>query len=381
MTRVYLVRHCEAEGNIYRRAQGWYDGRISPKGARQIAALAERFRRMESIDALYSSDLRRTVATARAVQRCHDVPLVLDPRLREQRLGVWEDRPFGNLGWEEPEMMYAFNNDPARWSVPGGESFSELQARLRTAVMDLAARHDGGNIICVSHGMAIRALLADILGIPSAEINSVGHGDNTAVSLLEVEGDRIEVVYKNDADHLDAALSTFSRQDWWRDPAKADANNVRFARLDPETEGERYLDFYRKSWIAVHGSLAGFQPEPYLINARRHARADPDALVTIVRPDGEIVGITELDTERGRESGTGWICLCFVEEACRRSLLGVQLIGHAVSLFRRLGRRAVQLTVYEGNVGAIRFYEAYEFHPVGESEGVSGKLLVMEKEL
>ena len=381
MTKIYLVRHCEAEGNIYRRAQGWYDGRISSKGARQIDALAERFRRTEPVDALYSSDLRRTIATAEAVTRYHDVPLTCDPRLREQRLGAWEDRPFGNLGWEEPEMMYAFNNDPARWSVPGGESFAHLQSRLRAAVTDIAARHPGQSVVCVSHGMAIRALLADALEIPSAEINAVGHGDNTAVSLLEVEGDHIEVLFKNNADHLTAALSTFSRQDWWRDPAKADANNVRFARLDPETEGARYLDFYRKSWSAVHGTLDGFLPEPYLLSARRHAKADPDALMTIVRPNGEVVGITELDTERGRDYGVGWICLCYVEEAYRRSLLGVQLIGHAVSLFRRLGRRAIQLNVYVGNTGAIRFYEACEFRPVGESEGVSGRLLVMEKEL
>ncbi|MCM1149955.1 MAG: histidine phosphatase family protein, partial [Butyricicoccus sp.] len=41
MTKIYLIRHAEAEGNIYRRAHGWYDGRVSAKGRRQIDALAE----------------------------------------------------------------------------------------------------------------------------------------------------------------------------------------------------------------------------------------------------------------------------------------------------------------------------------------------------
>ena len=50
MTRVYLIRHGEAEGNIYRRAHGWYNGHITPKGRRQIAELAERFKN-EHIDA------------------------------------------------------------------------------------------------------------------------------------------------------------------------------------------------------------------------------------------------------------------------------------------------------------------------------------------
>ena len=54
MTNIYLIRHAEAEGNIYRRAHGWYDGRISAKGRRQIDALAERFRGVH-LDALYCS--------------------------------------------------------------------------------------------------------------------------------------------------------------------------------------------------------------------------------------------------------------------------------------------------------------------------------------
>ena len=39
MTRIYLIRHAEAEGNLYRRAQGWYNGLITENGCRQIAAL------------------------------------------------------------------------------------------------------------------------------------------------------------------------------------------------------------------------------------------------------------------------------------------------------------------------------------------------------
>ena len=61
--------------------------------------------------------------------------------------------------------------------------------------------------------------------------------------------------------------------------------------------------------------------------------------------------------------------------------LGAQLIGHAVSLFRRLGRRGVRLSVFEGNADAIAFYSEYGFRTVGETEGVSSRLLVMEKEL
>ena len=74
MTTLYLIRHGEAEGNIYRRAQGQHEGRISAKGLRQVDALAERFRDVH-VDALYSSDLKRTIRTAKAITMYHDAPL------------------------------------------------------------------------------------------------------------------------------------------------------------------------------------------------------------------------------------------------------------------------------------------------------------------
>ena len=56
MTTLYLIRHAEAEGNLYRRIHGQFDTNVTPNGRRQIAALARRFASID-IDACYSSDL------------------------------------------------------------------------------------------------------------------------------------------------------------------------------------------------------------------------------------------------------------------------------------------------------------------------------------
>ena len=82
MTTIYLIRHAEAEGNLYRRVHGWYDSLITDNGYRQIAALEKRFRGI-SIDAVYSSDLFRTRTTARAVYVPKGLELHTDPGLRE----------------------------------------------------------------------------------------------------------------------------------------------------------------------------------------------------------------------------------------------------------------------------------------------------------
>ena len=59
MTRIYIIRHAEAEGNLYRRIHGQYDSLVTPLGYRQIQALEKRFQDIH-LDAVYSSDLFRT---------------------------------------------------------------------------------------------------------------------------------------------------------------------------------------------------------------------------------------------------------------------------------------------------------------------------------
>ena len=120
MTQIYLIRHAEAEGNLYRRVQGHYDGDITERGRKQIDKLAERFRDIH-LDALYSSDLRRAVTTASAITRYHDLPLITTPRLREVAMGCWEDRPWGEVEYPREQLVH-FNCDPENQDVEGCET-------------------------------------------------------------------------------------------------------------------------------------------------------------------------------------------------------------------------------------------------------------------
>ena len=112
MTRIYLVRHAEAEGNLYRIAHGHYNGLITARGYKQIAALQQRFEHIH-IDAVYSSDLFRTRTTARAVYLPKGLPLHTDPNLREVNMGVWEGHTWQQLRMEDEERMVDFNRHSA----------------------------------------------------------------------------------------------------------------------------------------------------------------------------------------------------------------------------------------------------------------------------
>ena len=377
MTKVYLIRHAEAEGNYYRRFQGHWDGRITALGMRQSDALAERMKDVH-IDALYTSDLSRTKTTAQAILKYHDLELHTDVRLREVCMGVWEGRSWGDVMHDDPVQYSNFSNDPANWQVEGGESWDHLQHRIYDAILDIAARHDGQTIAIVSHGTAIRALMCLLQGVGSSDIHTVRHGDNTCVTLLDVTKNGMEVEYACDNSHLSDELSTFSKQTWWR--TGTDLGNLRFRPLDFETESKFYLRCYEDAWRTSHGDTEGFVPGLYLISAKRWQAENPGA-VAVALEDDTPVGIIALDTQRGADEGKGWIGFFYLRPEHRGKRYGCQLLGYATTLFTNLGRQAVCLHVSEDNLHAQGFYRHTGFVQVGETVGVGAPLLLMEKEL
>ena len=171
MTTVYLVRHAEAEGNVYRRYHGWYNSLITENGYRQIEKLKERFEQIR-VDAVYSSDRFRTMTTAAAIYKPKGLPLVTDPDLREICGGVWEDRSWGRLHRENGESLAAFNRADINWKTEGSETYEGVQKRVVAAILRLAAAHDGQTIAIVAHGTAIRRWLIFPAFPPSASPTS-----------------------------------------------------------------------------------------------------------------------------------------------------------------------------------------------------------------
>lgn len=381
MTRLYLIRHAEAEGNLYRRAQGHWDGKVTDLGKKQIDALAERFKDIR-IDAVYASDLSRAVETAGALTRGRDLKITTTPRLREMCMGVWEGEAWGDIAWRWPEQMEYFNHDPEKLSVPGAESFDEVQKRMKSILLEIAEKHDGQTVGVVSHGMAIRCFLCGVMGLCSAGIDGVLHGDNTSVSLLEIADGKIDVLFYNDNSHLGAGMSSFARQKWWRKGSGADFASLRFAPLDLKRreEAELYQACYEDAWKASHGSSRGFVPGVYLSAARAHAKEAPESLVRVLSGD-RFTGIVELNPERGKRDRLGWISLFYLTPEFRGRGFGVQLLGYSAAYYSRIGRDHMRLHAAVTNDQAIRFYERYGFRTVGREPGVASDQLLMEKTL
>jgi len=377
MTTIYLIRHAEAEGNLYRRIHGWYNSLVTDNGLRQIKALEDRFRGVR-IDAVWSSDLYRTKATARAICAPKNLALHTDPGLRELRMGEWEDMTWGAARHFHPEELDRFNSTDPDWSISNSERFEHLAQRMEATVCRLAAQYPGQTIALFSHGMAIRQLLGRLKGVPPREWHAMPHGDNTAVSRLTWDGLLLKVIQEQDNSHLSPDISTLARQSWWRKNRSAEDINLWFRPIDWEKEKGLYWEARRDTWLTVHGEGVPFDGEGFLRDAEQHLTRTPWG-VTLAFAGDSLAGMIQLDPERYQEDNAGYIPFCYIVPERRNQSLGVQLIGHAVSFYRPLGRDKLRLRCAPYNEHAQHFYKKYGFLKIEDETGGRVPLELLEK--
>lgn len=192
-TTVYLVRHGETAGNRIRRYQP-YDTPLSEVGREQAARLAERLAQEGAFQALYASDLARTMQTAAVVGvrlGLHPLP---EPRLRELDTGDWKGTLYDEIELRYPGHRERWIAGGGRERLPGaaGESTADVYRRMTTAFDAIVARHPQARLILISHGWALSLLLAAIHDWDYAEVfrEQRIHLDNTSVTVVEVEGVR-----------------------------------------------------------------------------------------------------------------------------------------------------------------------------------------------
>ena len=215
-TTVFLVRHCEAEGNHHRLFQGAIDCDITRRGEQQLDLLAERFRSIQ-LDAVYSSPLQRAKKTAQAVNRHHGLPMTLKEDLREINGGHWEGKSWLDFPTLYPQEARDWNLTPWKFAPEGGEPMVSVYERISRVVSEIAKTEAGRSVAVVSHGCAIRNLLCFAHGWPIEKLNEVEWCDNTAVSVLEFDDQGgVAILLENDASHLSGDTSTLARQSWWR---------------------------------------------------------------------------------------------------------------------------------------------------------------------
>ncbi len=186
MTRIYLVRHCEALGNAMRIFQGSTDLDVSELGAKQLPYLTKYFEKTE-LSSVYSSPLIRTVKTAEAIVGSKSLKIKTEQGLIELHGGIVEGKPFGESLKRYPELADAWNNHPEDFHPEGGESMRSAYERIWETVLKIAKENKGKTVACATHGGVIRCLNCRLIYNNINALKNTPWSENTAITLVEFD--------------------------------------------------------------------------------------------------------------------------------------------------------------------------------------------------
>ncbi len=171
-TTLVLLRH-GVTANTQRKlfcGRGGSDPGLVAEGEAQAARAAAWIARHHDVDAIVASPLRRTRETAGFVARETGLEVAVDDGVEEAAFGDWDGHGFGDIMERWPEEMSAWL---ASTSVapPGGESFDQVQERVREARDRILADHAGETVVVVSHVTPIKLMTRLALDGPMSIIH------------------------------------------------------------------------------------------------------------------------------------------------------------------------------------------------------------------
>jgi glucosyl-3-phosphoglycerate phosphatase len=147
---------------------------------------------------LGTADADNSAARGMAIDAALDGPqtdIAIDARLREVDVGGWQ-------GLSTPELEVQYPDEHAAWKRGedirrgGGESYADVARRMRPALDERLRESPRGTLLALSHGGAIRAVVAEYMRMP---LQAFAGFKNTAVAVIEFahgEGPRL-VTYNN----------------------------------------------------------------------------------------------------------------------------------------------------------------------------------------
>lgn len=168
MTIFYLVRHGACDGlgvTLWGRTAGVC---LNEEGKAQAQVLANRFRSIK-LDAVYSSPLERARETAEAIARAARLEVKQSCAFNEIDFGDWSGKSFDTLARDD--RWRRFNTHRSVATIPGGETFPGVRARVNAELETLTAQHKNSRVVIVSHADVIKA--------------AIGYGADTPVDMLQ----------------------------------------------------------------------------------------------------------------------------------------------------------------------------------------------------
>ena len=158
--KIMITRHSKTLWNKEKRLQGCKDSPLSQDGIENILALKEHIKN-NHYDIVYSSPIKRALDTAKLL--FDDTKIITDERIREMNFGPLEGQKIDEIPEEYQKAYHDLWCHPeVSNGIPGGETYNEIEARVRSFLDDLV-KEPYENVFIVTHGFCFTILMATIL--------------------------------------------------------------------------------------------------------------------------------------------------------------------------------------------------------------------------
>lgn len=161
--KIYFVRHGQTDWNLEQKMQGGESEKdLNETGIEQAKQTREKIKDLK-YDMIIRSPMKRVEQTTDLINERKDVPIVIDERIRERKLGELE----GHVVTEEIENNiwdYELNYD-----IPGGERIKDFEKRILEFIQEIKQKYSDKTILVVAHGGVAKLLIANLWGMPESK--------------------------------------------------------------------------------------------------------------------------------------------------------------------------------------------------------------------
>lgn len=201
--KIYITRHGTTEWNNTRRLQGWKDSDLTQEGIENAIKLGKSLSSID-FDLIYSSPQKRALDTAELIRGEKDIRILAHNDLREMSYGIWEGMYLEDIDKNYPEEFLNYVNKPDLYTPidEDGESYDDLFKRVRNFLEGLIKK-DVKNLLLVTHGIPLKVIIALVKGLTIEEFTALPIYIGTSLNIIDVQGDKIELIVENDLSHLE----------------------------------------------------------------------------------------------------------------------------------------------------------------------------------
>jgi probable phosphoglycerate mutase len=205
-TKVTMIRHGETEWNVAMRLQGNQNSELTPRGLLQVQLVANVLSK-RTFDLLISSDQGRAIITAMAINKYHNLEMILSENLRERNFGIMEGLTREEIGEKYPLVYEGYMKRISEYQVPEGESLIQFYTRVSIELKNIVSLYEGSRILIITHGGVLDCTMRMVFGY-SLDVSRNFSIFNAALNTFSVTNSKWKLEEWGNIDHL-RSIDTF----------------------------------------------------------------------------------------------------------------------------------------------------------------------------